>query len=142
MPTGAFAGDAWSGLLRALKEVKTAWPTRGWSWDGRLSCVSSSFATELDGKARAAAQIALPNEWTSTTVSRAPPPLRELVERSGGLRPGQMLLAGAGGGASFAYGLWWPWGDGMTTSLRVGLGGPDATSDAFHRLREAFGVEL
>jgi hypothetical protein len=142
MPTGAMVGDSWSGLLRALKELKATWPTRGWSWDGRLACVSSSFASELDGRARACAAIALPNEFTSTTLSRAPGALRELAERTGGLRSGQMLLAGAGGGASFAYGLWWPWGDGMTTSLRVGLGGPDATSDAQQRLREAFGVEL
>ena len=139
---GSRSGDSWSLVLRALKELRGSWPTRGWSWDGRLQCVSSSFAAELEPKARAATASALPSEFTSTTLSRAAAPFRDLAERTGGLRAGQMLLVSAPVGHSFAYGLWWPWGDGMTTSLRIGLGGPDATSDALQGLRDAFGVEL
>ena len=44
-------------------------------------------------------------------------------------------------GANFAYGLWWPWGDGMTTSLRIGLGGSGVREDALQRLRDVFNVE-
>jgi hypothetical protein len=139
---GSRFGDSWSGLLRALKDLRAAWPTRGWSWDARLQCVSSSFITELESKARAATTTALPTEFTSATLSRAPVPYRELAERTGGLRSGQMLLVSVPVGPAFAYGLWWPWGDGMTTSLRIGLGGPDASNDALQGLRDAFGVEL
>jgi hypothetical protein len=134
--------DSWSMILRALKDLRAGWPTRGWSWDGRLSCVSSSFSAELEPKARAAASVALPNDFTGATLAGAPAHLRDVAERSGGLRAGQMILAGAPVGRAFAYGLWWPWGDGMTTSLRIGLGGPEATHDALQRLRDAFGVEL
>jgi hypothetical protein len=133
--------DAWSQLLTPMKELRAAWPARGWSWDSRLSCVSSSFAAELETNARAAAK-ALTSEWTSTTIQRASPLLRDLAERTGGLRAGQKLLTSATVGSSFIYGLWWPWGDGMTTSMRVGLGGPDAGQDAFQRLRDTFGVQL
>jgi hypothetical protein len=107
-----------------------------------LQCVSSSFSTELEPKARAAAAPTLITEFTSSTLPRAAAPVRELAERTGGLRPGQMLLVSASAGHAFAYGLWWPWGDGMTTSLRIGLGGPTATQDALQGLRDAFGVEL
>jgi hypothetical protein len=142
MTGGSRFGDSWSGILRALKEMRASWPTRGWSWDGRLQCVSSSFSTELEPKARAASATALPSEFTSTTLSRASAPFRELAERTGGLRPGQMLLVSAPVGQAFAYGLWWPWGDGMTTSLRIGLGGLNASHEALQGLRDAFGVEL
>jgi hypothetical protein len=129
-----------------MKELRGAWPSRGWSWDNRYSCVTSSFSAELEGKARAAADIALPGEWTPTTILRAPPALREVAEHTGGLRPGQLFLASveidAPVGSAFAYGLWWPWGDGMTTSMRIGLGGPRAAQDALQRLRDVFGVEL
>ncbi|MGH7295128.1 MAG: hypothetical protein ACRELB_09355 [Polyangiaceae bacterium] len=125
-----------------MKEVRAAWPARGWSWDNRLTCVSSSFATELEGNARTAAGLALGSEWTSSTIHRASPQVRALAERTGGLRSGQMILVSAGVGAAFAYGLWWPWGDGMTTSLRIGLEGVDSSQDAFQRLRDSFGVEL
>jgi hypothetical protein len=141
MSTGA-VGGSWAVLFAAMAEVRSAWPARGWSWDNRLSCVSSSFATELEGKARAAAGLALGTEWTSSTIHRAAPGMKALADRTGGLRSGQLILVSAAVGAAFAYGLWWPWGDGMTTSLRIGLEGVDSSQDAFNRLREAFKVEL
>ena len=142
MPPERVLGDAWFEILSSLKECRTAWPNRGWSWDARQSCVASSFNAELEGKARAAAGIALPREWTSTTIDRAPPVLRELAERAGGLREGQLLLTGSTVGSAFAYGLWWPWGAGMTISARVGLGGLAVRPEVLQRLRDTFGVQL
>jgi hypothetical protein len=136
------AGSSWSQLFAAMKEVKASWPSRGWSWDNRLTCVSSSFATELEAKARLAAKLALPGEWTSVTIGKAAPGVRSLAERTGGLRAGQMILTSVNPGSTFAYGLWWPWGDGMTTSVRIGIEGVDSSNDVFQRLRDAFNVEL
>jgi hypothetical protein len=45
-------------------------------------------------------------------------------------------------GRVFAYGLWWPWGDGMTISLRVGIAGVDESHDLMNKLREVFGVTM
>ena len=141
MSTGT-AGDAWSLLFGAMKELRLAWPSRGWSWDARLTCVTSSFNVEFEAKARTAVTTALSTEWTSATIQRALPPLRDIAERTGGLRAGQFIFTSASIGPSFAYGLWWPWGDGMTTSLRVGLGGSGVREEAFQRLRDVFGVEV
>ena len=80
MSTGP-VGDAWSLLFGSLKELRLAWPSRGWSWDTRLSCVTSSFNSELDAKARTAVTTALSTEWTSVTIQRASVPLRDLAER-------------------------------------------------------------
>jgi hypothetical protein len=140
MSTGP-VGDGWSLLFGALKELRVAWPSRGWSWDTRLSCVTSSFNVEFEAKARTAVGAALPTEWTSATIQRALPPLRDIAERSGGLRAGQFIFTSANVGPHFGYGLWWPWGDGMTTSLRIGLGGSGLREEAFQRLRDVFGVE-
>ncbi|MGO9836307.1 MAG: hypothetical protein ACLP1X_19060 [Polyangiaceae bacterium] len=142
MPPDRVLGDAWLLILSSLKELRAAWPTRGWSWDARQSCVASSFSVELEAKAKAVASVALSREWTVATIDRAPSALRELAERTGGLREGQMLLASSTVGSAFAYGLWWPWGDGMTTSARIGLGGPSVKTDDMQRLRDAFGVQL
>ena len=141
MSTGHGVGDAWSLLFGAMKELRASWPSRGWSWDTRLACVTSSFNVEFEAKARTAVTTALSTEWTSATILRASPALRDLAERTGGLRAGQFIFSSAGIGANFAYGLWWPWGDAMTTSLRIGLGGSGLREDAFQRLRDVFGVE-
>jgi hypothetical protein len=145
MPSANVVGDPWFAIFGGLKNLRAAWPSRGWSWDMRVSCVSSSFITELDAKARAAASAILPKEWTPATISAAPSALREIAERTGGLRTGQAIFSAPtiALGAAFAYGLWWPWGDGMTTSMRIGLGGPQSSHESMHqRLRDAFGVEL
>jgi hypothetical protein len=142
MSTGHLGGDSWPTLLEAMKKLRSVWPSRGWSWDARLSCVASSFNIEVEAQARTATAIALPSEWTWTTMQRAPAALRDIAERTGGLRAGQLLLASAGVGAVFAYGLWWPWGNGMTTSVRIGFDGSGVTQDAIQRMRGVFGVEL
>jgi hypothetical protein len=133
--------DSWTPLLEALKRVRASWPQRGWSWDGRFSCVTSTFNADIETRARAAIAPALITEWTPTTIVQAAPVLREVVERTGGMRAGQIFFASAVVGRAFTFGLWWPWGDGMATSLRIGVGGPDAREDAQARLRDTFGVE-
>ena len=129
-------------LVESFRKLRADWPTRGWSWDGRFSCLASSFDSEFATRARAAAQLALPNQWIHGTLGTASPVLRELAEQTGGLRPGQTLFASAAIGRSHAYGLWWPWRDSTSISLRIGLVGPDFSERHNARLRDVFGVTL
>lgn len=132
--------DAWQPVFDALGRMKAAWPTRGWSWDGRLLCCTSSFTTEQEPQARKATALALPIEYTSTTVGRAPQQLRDTVDRAGGVRAGQLVLSTSPVAGLMVYGLWWPWGDAETVSLRVGLVDIDPNKEPSHRFRDVFGV--
>jgi len=136
------AGESWTGLILSMKALRAHWPQRGWSWDSRLSCVSSSFTVELADDVKAIALRLLPKEWEPSTIATASPATRKIVERSGGLRPGQLLLTGEPAGRLFAFGLWWPWGDGITTTLRIGLSDSYVSEEALAGLRGAFGVSL
>jgi hypothetical protein len=136
------AHPSWNVLFDRFKKLKTTWPARAWSWDSRLVCVTSSFAVEVESKARAAALEALPLEYTAATLARASSDLRRVAERTGGLRMGQLLLTSREPTPVIAFGLWWPWGDGMTTSFRVGLDGLDWDDDPYPAVREIFGVQL
>jgi hypothetical protein len=129
-------------LEDSLRKLRAAWPTRGWSWDGRFDCLASSFHAELAQRARDAAQLALPHQWGHGNLSSAPAVLRDLASRSGGLRAGQALFASAPIGRGHAYGLWWPWVDNVSISLRIGLAGPDFAERHYERLRDLFGVTL
>jgi hypothetical protein len=133
---------AWKPLLDRFTKLKATWPARAWSWDSRLVCVTSSFAVELDAKARAAALEALSLEYTAATLARASSDLRRVAERSGGLRMGQLLLTTRDPTPVIAFGLWWPWGDGMTTSFRVGIDGLDWDDDPYPAVRDIFEVQL
>jgi hypothetical protein len=129
-------------LFEPLRRLRNAWPQRGWSWDSRVACVSSSFSADLEQKNRVLALSSMPTEYTSRSIATAPPPVREICDRAGGLRSGQYVFLGTAVGRVFAYGLWWPWGDGMTISLRVGVGGVDESHDLMNNLRDVFGVQL
>jgi hypothetical protein len=129
-------------LLDAFKRMRAAWPSRGWSWDSRLLCITSSFSSDFETKARTAAAEALPHRFTASTLATAPPRLRTIVERSGGLRSSQIALAGGSTNGILAFGLWWPWGDAMTISLRVGLCDVDPAYEPYPTLRSVFGVSM
>jgi hypothetical protein len=130
-------GSPTEGLFEVLGRLRTSWPKRGWSWDSRVSCVASSFGHDLMEEARQAAAIAFPYEWTKPTLQSAPPIIRDIAERTGGVRADQRLLATQPFGKLIAYGMWWPWGDEITISLRIGLAGSGASYEEA-RLREAF----
>jgi hypothetical protein len=126
-------------LFGSLTRLRQAWPKRGWSWDTRIGCVASSFGVDLVQEARAAAKVALPTEYTQATLRGAPAAVREIAEQTGGLRPDQLLMCSEPNMIGFAYGLWWPWGDDTTISLRIGLTGR-ALSVEMARFREIFGA--
>jgi hypothetical protein len=136
------SGDAWSPLVETMRALKASWPARGWSWDSRLNCVSSSFSTEFEAKARQSATSALPLEFVAASIARAPALLQEVAERAGGLRSGQLLLSAPVFNGALAYGLWWPWGDGETISFRVGLANVDSSREPYPRFRDVFNVSL
>ena len=77
--------SSWKPLFDRFAALKATWPARAWSWDSRLMCVTSSFAVEVESKARAAALEALPLEYTAATLARAGTDLRRVAERTGGL---------------------------------------------------------
>jgi hypothetical protein len=133
--------DAWSPIMAAFTNIRPSWPQRGWSWDSRQSAVASSFGTDLDARVRSLLSSVLSVEWTPARVAGAPPDVREIADRSGGLRAGQFLLTTPVPARTFAFALWWPWGDGLTTSLRIGLGA-NPRDDVLGRLRDVFGVSL
>ena len=120
-------------MLDQLAQLKSSWPGTEWTWDSRFSTVGSSFTLALEPQARASAKHALTREWTVNTLADAPEGLRALAARSGGLRAGQKLLAGDD---DPLFGLWWPWGNGQTITLRIGCFDDDANT----MVRALFGV--
>ena len=126
-------------LFAALAKFEAEWPGSEWSWDGRMCCVTSSFTDASGDMARAVTLAALPTEYTSMNIATASAPLREFIDRSGGLRKGQFLFVREDL-ARVTFGLWWPWGGGTPTSLRLGLFGVEENAEPNRRLREIFNV--
>jgi len=130
-------------FLDALTRLREAWPGVGWSWDGRFRCLASSFDRKIAERVREVMMDALAPEagaWTAASIDSAPPAVRALADRHGGVRAGQMLLTGAAAVGTRLYALWWPWGDGATISLRVCIENGDREPGLLPRVRALFGI--
>lgn len=132
--------NAIQALYDDLSRLRKEWVTRGWTWDSRLSCVCSSFSADLADVARATIEKVLPLTEDAHSLAKAPPWIQAVAQKSGGARPGQLIFSTRPVAETVAYGLWWPWGDDVTISLRVGLTGRHAKSE-LQNLQQAFGTE-
>ncbi len=110
-------------MFQALAAFRQSWPGGGFSWDSRLSCVASSFSVQLEAEARQAIAKSFRQQWTSKTVRTSPEPVQLISDQVGGIRPDQILVSTEPNDSLMAYGLWWPWGDDVTISFRIGLSG-------------------
>ena len=126
-------------LFAAFARLRAGWPQRGWSYDNRFQCVASSFSADHAATARQLATALFPYVWTSRTLNTAPAMFSQIAERTGGVRSSQQLLGADPVGRLIPYGLWWPWEEGTTISLRIGLDG--ASMNETLDLCNVFGAE-
>jgi hypothetical protein len=132
--------ETWEAVFAGLERLRQRWPMPDWSYDRRLKTVASSFPTSVEAAARAAMVDALTEVWSGTSIGGAPAGVQALNDTCGGLRAAQLLFWGGEPEGPGAFGLWWPWGDGKTVSLRVGLHGVDIPKQRYPRLRDVFGI--
>ncbi len=125
-------------VFDSFKALRASWPKRGWSWDNRFGCVASTFDLDVADRARELVVKTLPTVWTDRNLHEASRVLRDLCERTGGVRAGQLVYTSDPVLSVQPYALWWPWGDGRTISLRVGL---ESKGDYSAQLSELFGAE-
>jgi len=137
MPT---PDETWDSVFGALEGLRDRWPSSDWTYDRRFKCVASSFPLSGEAAARAAFADAFPDAWSAETLPGAPAGVRALSETCGGLRASQQLLWGGQADGPGAFGLWWPWGDGTTVTLRIGLHGVDLPKERYPRLRDVFHI--
>jgi hypothetical protein len=134
------SAEPWQPLLDDLEKLRSEWPGGGWGWDPRFKCVASSFGKEIAERARAAMKGVLEREWSGATLGDAPPEVRALAGKYGGVRAGQLLFSGRVVEGMHLYGLWWPWGDGATVSLRVGVANCQRPTEAYPQVRAVFKI--
>lgn len=92
-----------------------------WKWDSRFGTVLAEFP--VDKKAGVLGQLErrLVSSWDSATIVDAPETARQVAKHLGGLLSGQLLLLSGPAEETLVYCAWWPWGNGQTISIRVGL---------------------
>lgn len=122
-------GSATDQMFARLEQLRKLWPKKGWSWDYRFNCVASSFHVDLTTECERAVLAIFPDEYSQRTITKAPEHIQELAEEVGGIRADQRIFTMPSNARLVPYAMWWPWGDEITISLRVGLAGYVGESD-------------
>jgi hypothetical protein len=130
-------GSTTDQMFQALERFRQAWPKQGWSWDYRFNAVASSFHVDLSPEAERAIAVLFSELYDHRSLHRAPEHIQEVAEAVGGVRSDQRIYAAPASGRLVPYALWWPWGDEITISLRVGLAGYVGDAD-LKRLQDNF----
>jgi len=101
-----------------------------WEWDDRFSAALAVARAPQHEALLALVAAELRSRWDAASLRGAPARIARLSRAWGGLRPGQLMLTRDPGEDPLLLGVWWPWGDGASFSLRVGCDaeGPEAAA--------------
>jgi hypothetical protein len=90
-----------------------------WKWDSQFETVLAEFFVDNKDRVRAILECHLSIAWDKSKIRKAPDIVRTIAGNFGGLRSGQLLFTSDPNQDVFIFGVWWPWGDGKTISIRV-----------------------
>lgn len=90
-----------------------------WEWDHRFGGVLAAFESEDKDRVSAVITAQFPQAWDGVSVNDATEDVSSAMERFGGLHPGQRLYVADLNENTMLFGLWWPWSNGTTISIRL-----------------------
>ena len=121
--SGADLNGIYKGLADALSDSLT------WEWDGRFGGVLAAF--DVDDKERVSGIVntQLTQVWDGASINDAPKSVSSAIQNFGGLKSGQLLFTSDVTQNVILLGLWWPWGNGTTISIRFVPYGLDSSEE-------------
>ena len=90
-----------------------------WEWDSRFEGALTQFEKSNEPQIQRALSTILAHEWRVTNIEDAPEAVLIATDFLGGLRSGQTVFTGDSDVDPFILGAFWPWGNGVTVSLRI-----------------------
>ncbi len=109
-----------------------------WKWDGRFGTALAEFPLEKKGSVLGILDQHLIGRWDGATIGEAPETVKKVKEHLGGLMAGQLLFLSDPNDDPLVYCAWWPWDNGQTISIRIGLFSETTDTEEKGALTKAF----
>jgi hypothetical protein len=90
-----------------------------WKWDSRFAAALAEFDVADKDRIREILERYLKFTWDSSNIKKAHSSVMKVNSSLGNLMSGQMLFTSDPNGDAYIYCAWWPWGNGMTISIRI-----------------------
>ena len=103
-----------------------------WEWDNRFGGILATFEASDKDRVLGIISSQLAQVWDSTNINQAPDSVSGALTNYGGLQSGQLLFNSDFTKDVMLLGLWWPWGNGTTISIRFvpyGLDSPESEKE-------------
>ena len=92
-----------------------------WEWDEYIRAVLAKFDGKHSDYIDRILSSCFVSKWEVRDIAKAPASVQQIADTLGGLRVTQRLYVTSSEDKITAFGAWWPWGDGQTISIRIGL---------------------
>jgi hypothetical protein len=124
--------------------ISTLGKTLTWKWDDRFETVLAEFSVTDKEKIHMGLTRHMGKIWAHDQDASPPRIVQTIIDYFGGLNPGQTLLTSDPNQEGLLLCAWWPWGNGKTISIRLGvfadsLSDPD-NEELTRRFRGWFGI--
>ncbi len=104
-----------SQLFTTLGETLT------WKWDDRFETVLAEFHVTDKEKVHPVLIRHMGEIWETDQGASPPKVVQIIIDYFGGLNPGQTLFTSDPNQDGLLLCAWWPWGNGKTISIRLGV---------------------
>jgi hypothetical protein len=102
-------------LISTLGKIVT------WKWDDRFETVLAEFHLANKDIIRPLITEQMGETWTADLATCPPMVVQTVIDCFGGLAPGQTLFTSDPDQEGLLLCAWWPWGNGKTISIRLGV---------------------
>ncbi len=92
-----------------------------WKWDDRFQTVIAEF--DIKDKDLVLENIKSPmgSTWDNENAQTAPELIHLIIDYFGGMQSNQQLFTSDPAADDIILCAWWPWGNGQTISIRIGI---------------------
>ncbi len=101
--------------------IDTLGKTLTWKWDDRFETVLAEFSVTKKEKIHPALTRHMGEIWAVDQGRHPPKVVQMIIDYFGGLNPGQTLFTSDPNLDGLLLCAWWPWGNGKTISIRLGV---------------------
>lgn len=95
--------------------------TLAWEWDDYIGAMLATFPAGQAAEIDSVLDACFSSRWDHKSIFKAPADVLRIAAMIGGIRASQQLFVTRIEREAIAYAAWWPWGDGNTISIRIGL---------------------
>jgi len=109
-----------------------------WKWDERFETVLAEFSVTDKETVHQTIASHMDNIWGIDNGEGSPKVVQMIIDYFGGLNPGQTLFTSDPHKDGLLLCAWWPWGNGKTISIRLGVFADALTDQDNEKLTERF----